>query len=101
MTRAPDQILSVVGMRAAEEALIAAGTSVDALMAVAGHGAAEYVWRMAAGRRVTVLTGPGNNGGDGWVIAETLRHAHVPVAVVAPLMLTGPATISTLWPVRS
>ena len=83
MTRAPDQILSVVGMRAAEEALIAAGTSVDALMAVAGHGAAEYVWRMAAGRRVTVLTGPGNNGGDGWVIAETLRHAHVPVAVVA------------------
>ncbi len=69
-------------MRGAEEALIAGGTSVEALMDRAGRGAADYVWRMAAGRRVTVLTGPGNNGGDGWVIAETLRGRGVPVVVV-------------------
>jgi NAD(P)H-hydrate repair Nnr-like enzyme with NAD(P)H-hydrate epimerase domain len=48
---------------------------VDALMQRAGQGAADYVWRIAGPqRRVTVLTGPGNNGGDGWVIAETLRR---------------------------
>ena len=70
-------------MRAAEEALIAAGSSVDALMAIAGHGAAEYVWRAAGHRRVTVLTGRGNNGGDGWVIAETLRQKGGAVVVLA------------------
>ena len=80
---APDQILTVAQMRGAEEALIAAGSSVEALMAIAGQGAGDYVWRLAARRRVTVLTGPGNNGGDGWVIAETLRQRQVPVVVVA------------------
>jgi hydroxyethylthiazole kinase-like uncharacterized protein yjeF len=69
-------------MRAAEEALIAAGSSVDVLMAIAGRGAAEYVWRLAAHRRVTVLTGPGNNGGDGWVIAETIRQKGGAVVVL-------------------
>ncbi len=76
-------------MRHAEEALIAAGSSVDALMQIAGHGAAEYVWRMAAGRAVTVLCGPGNNGGDGYVIAETIRARGGAVRVVAAL---APAT---------
>ena len=80
---APDQILSVAAMRGAEEALIAGGSSVETLMDVAGRGAADFVWRVAAGRRVTVLTGPGNNGGDGWVIAETLRERGVPVVVLA------------------
>ena len=70
---APDQVLSVAQMRAAEEALIAAGTDVDQLMLRAGRGVADYVWRMAAGRPVTVLVGPGNNGGEGWVVAEAIR----------------------------
>ena len=79
------QILSTAQMRGAEDALIAAGVSVGALMQRAGQGAADWVWRMAgAQRRVTVLCGPGNNGGDGWIIAETLRQrgGHV-VAVEA------------------
>ncbi|MDE2404384.1 MAG: NAD(P)H-hydrate epimerase [Sphingomonadales bacterium] len=70
-------------MRAAEEALIAAGTSVDALMQVAGHGAADWVWRVSAGHKVTVLCGPGNNGGDGYVLAEAIRARGCKVAVVA------------------
>lgn len=89
MTQACDQILSVAQMRAAEETLIAAGTSVDALMQQAGHGAAEWVWRIAAGRAVTVLCGPGNNGGDGYVIAEAIRARGSVVTVVAAL---APAT---------
>lgn len=72
-------------MRAAEQALIDAGTDVHQLMQIAGRGAAEWVWRVAAGRAVTVLCGPGNNGGDGYVIAETLRARGLAVRVVAPI----------------
>ena len=85
MTTRADPILTVAQMRAAEEALIAAGETVDSLMRTAGGGAAEWVWRMAAGRPVTVLCGPGNNGGDGYVIAETLRRRDLNVTVVAPM----------------
>ena len=74
MPQSPDQILTAAQMRGAEEALIASGISVDELMQRAGRGAADYVWRIAAHRRVTVLCGPGNNGGDGYVIAEALRE---------------------------
>ena len=79
----PDQILTAAQMRAAEQVLIDSESSVDELMQRAGRGAAEWVWRMAAGRSVTVLCGPGNNGGDGYVIAEALRTRGGPVSVVA------------------
>jgi len=80
-----NQVLTVAQMQAAEKALIDGWTSADALMAVAGQGSAEWVWRLAAGRPVTVLCGPGNNGGDGYVIAESLRARGLPVQVVAPI----------------
>ena len=83
MLATPDQILTVDQMRAAEAALIAAGSSVDALMQIAGRGAAEWVWRIAGHHKVTVLCGPGNNGGDGYVIAEAIREKGGHVAVVA------------------
>ena len=60
-----------------------AGTDVDALMQIAGRGAADFVWRMAARRSVTVLCGPGNNGGDGYVIAQAIREWGGTVCVVA------------------
>lgn len=81
----PDPVLTVSEMRAAEQAPIDAGTDVHQLMQIAGRGAVEWVWRMAAGRAVTVLCGPGNNGGDGYVIAETLRARGLDVRVVAPM----------------
>ncbi len=84
MTQASNQILTVEQMRSAEEALIDAGTSVDALMRIAGEGAADWVHRMAGPNPVTVLCGPGNNGGDGYVLAESLRRRNVPVVIVAP-----------------
>ncbi|PLK26232.1 NAD(P)H-hydrate dehydratase [Novosphingobium sp. TH158] len=84
MPAAPDQVLTVAQMRAAEEALIRAGSSVDALMQIAGRGAAEWVWRMAGSTRsVTVLCGPGNNGGDGYVIAEAIGERGGTVTVIA------------------
>ncbi|MBA4164712.1 MAG: bifunctional ADP-dependent NAD(P)H-hydrate dehydratase/NAD(P)H-hydrate epimerase [Erythrobacter sp.] len=72
-------------MRGAEQALIDAGTGVDELMLRAGRGAAEWVWRVAAGHPVTVLCGPGNNGGDGYVIAQALKQCGGAVHVVAPM----------------
>lgn len=80
-----DPILTVAEMQAAERALIGAGASVDELMRRAGRGAAEWVWRLAAGRPVTVLCGPGNNGGDGYVIAQVLHERGLDVLAIAPI----------------
>jgi len=83
--RSPDQVLTAAQMRAAENALVAQGVSIAELMQRAGQGAADWVWRVAMGRSVTVLCGPGNNGGDGYVIAEALRERGLTVRIVAPL----------------
>ncbi|HZU63390.1 MAG TPA: NAD(P)H-hydrate epimerase, partial [Novosphingobium sp.] len=90
-----EQILTAQQMRTAEAELIAAGTSVEALMRLAGQGAAGFVWRMAGpGRMVTVLTGAGNNGGDGWVLAEAIRQRGGRVQVVMAAEPRTPAAIS-------
>ncbi len=78
-------VLTVAQMVAAEQRLIERGETVDTLMQRAGRGAAEWVRRVAAGGPVTVLCGPGNNGGDGYVIAEALRERGGRAAVVAAL----------------
>ena len=80
-----EQVLTVAQMRAAEQALIDGGESVGSLMERAGRGAAQWVWRVSGGRPVTVLCGPGNNGGDGYVIARELRARGVEVRVIAPM----------------
>jgi hydroxyethylthiazole kinase-like uncharacterized protein yjeF len=79
------QVLTAEQMRAAEKTIFDAGTTVGELMEIAAGGAAEWVRRLSAGRRVTVLCGPGNNGGDGYVIARRLREWGLAVQVVAPL----------------
>ena len=84
-----DQVLTVAQMQAAEQAIFDAGTSIETLMDIAGSGAADWIRRVAAGRSVTVLCGPGNNGGDGYVIARRLGEAGNKVEVVAPM---APAT---------
>lgn len=70
-------------MRAAEQRAITAGTSEWELLQSAGKGCAAEITAFANGKRVTVLCGPGNNGGDGYVIAEALRKKGVSVRVVA------------------
>ena len=74
MRRIADPVVTVAQMRYAERAAIHSDTTEWDLMRRAGEGAAQWVARAAAGRAVTVLCGPGNNGGDGYVIAESLRR---------------------------
>lgn len=76
-------ILTAAQMRAAEEAAIGAGTSVETLMDRAGRAAAEAIWRFAGPLDALVLCGPGNNGGDGYVIARALAERGVAVRVAA------------------
>ncbi len=63
----------------------ASDVSIDVLMERAGLGVALAAARMGAayGSKVAVLTGPGNNGGDGHVAARHLLRRGVDVAVHA------------------
>jgi len=76
-------VLTAAQTRAAEEAAMAGGTSVDTLMERAGHAIAEAVWRFGGDRAVLVLCGPGNNGGDGYVAARILKARGISVRVAA------------------
>ena len=76
-------ILTVAQMRAAEQALVDTGLDPYTLMQRAGEGAADLIWRIGHQREALVLCGPGNNGGDGYVIARVLRDRGVPVRVAA------------------
>lgn len=76
-------ILTAAEMRSAEAEAIARGTPVEALMERAGLAAAEAIWRFAGPLPTLIPCGPGNNGGDGYVIARALRERGVPVRVAA------------------
>ena len=68
-----------------------AGIQPVTLMECAGRAAAAVVaarYRANLPSGVIVATGPGNNGGDGWVVARALNRAGVPVWV-APLAGPG------------
>ncbi len=80
-----DPVLLPDEMRAADEAAIAAGTPSAELMERAAHACAVTALRMlgrAYGKRVVVVAGKGNNGGDGIICARKLRAAGASVTVV-------------------
>jgi len=87
-------ILTAEAMRAAEQAAIGAGTSVEQLMERAGTALAEAVYRFAGPMPVLVLCGPGNNGGDGYVTARHLAQQGVEVRVAA---LDEPKSDAAKW----
>jgi hydroxyethylthiazole kinase-like uncharacterized protein yjeF len=76
-------VLTAAQMRAAEDRAIAAGDSVDTLMARAGGEVACAVRRLSGNREILVLCGPGNNGGDGYVAAVELVAMGLKVRVAA------------------
>jgi ADP-dependent NAD(P)H-hydrate dehydratase / NAD(P)H-hydrate epimerase len=77
------KIFTVAEMVAAEKAADASGaTSYAKMMETAGKAVADAVLARysIAGRRILVLVGPGNNGGDGLVAARYLAQAGGSVA---------------------
>jgi hydroxyethylthiazole kinase-like uncharacterized protein yjeF len=67
------EILSVAEMAAADQAAIVAGTPGLELMERAGEAVAREILRRYTPRPTAVLCGPGNNGGDGYVVARLLK----------------------------
>ena len=75
-------------MRELETAAVAAGVSLNDLMENAGLAVAQEAWLLLGvveGRRILVLVGPGNNGGDGLVAARHLAEWAGDVVAYLPL----------------
>lgn len=75
-------MLTPAQMAKADASAIAGGTPAEVLMERAGRSVARTALRMLGGgygRRVAVVCGKGNNGGDGLVAARVLRRSGVRV----------------------
>ncbi|WP_428483954.1 NAD(P)H-hydrate dehydratase [Rhodopila sp.] len=92
MTFDPDLIRRLAGraelltpeqMGQADRAAEKHGHAGPALMAAAGRAVARSIKRNVGRCRVLILTGPGNNGGDGYVAARLLWQQGWPVKVAA------------------
>ena len=69
------ELLSVAEMYAADAAAMARGISGETLMENAGAAVVAAIAGHYPVGRVAVLCGPGNNGGDGFVVARLLAEA--------------------------
>ena len=97
------ELLTAAQMRAIEQAAIASGevTGLE-LMERAGRGVVEAIFEewpelQATSHRAVVLCGPGNNGGDGFVVARLLKGRGLTVEVIlwgAPALLPPDARLN-------
>ncbi|HEY8173454.1 MAG TPA: NAD(P)H-hydrate dehydratase [Dehalococcoidia bacterium] len=83
------KLVTAQQMHDIEQRCVDARVSLDDLMEAAGLAVAQEAWLslgVVAGRRILVLCGPGNNGGDGLVAARHLAdwEADVVVYLLAP-----------------
>ncbi len=105
MASATERTLAVLSneeMYRADAAAAAGGVPGDVLMANAGAAAAREIVARWSPRPTVVLCGPGNNGGDGYVVARALVHAGwiVELASLVPVerFEGDAATHAARWP---
>ena len=68
------ELLTPNEMAIADQTTIKSGTAGIELMKNAGSGVADVVKKLGTNsKRITILAGPGNNGGDGFVVASILK----------------------------
>jgi hydroxyethylthiazole kinase-like uncharacterized protein yjeF len=87
------RVVSAAEAAARDRATIDRGTPSRVLMQRAGQSAAAQISRRYAERLregALVFTGPGNNGGDGWVVARELARGGVNVTVVEAVEARSP-----------
>ncbi|CAN5239026.1 bifunctional ADP-dependent NAD(P)H-hydrate dehydratase/NAD(P)H-hydrate epimerase [soil metagenome] len=90
----PREIMTVAEMTAADRAATEGGTPTIVLMERAGRAVAEVIRGRYARCSTVIWCGPGDNGGDGYVIARHLRRRGWPVRVEA---LGPPASPGAQW----
>jgi ADP-dependent NAD(P)H-hydrate dehydratase / NAD(P)H-hydrate epimerase len=83
MPNRPPELLTPDEMARVDAAAPALGVPGDVLMENAGRSVARAVQARFRPCRTVVLCGPGNNGGDGYVIARLLAREGWPVTVAA------------------
>jgi NAD(P)H-hydrate epimerase len=96
-------VVTTAEMRAAEAALFARGTPSFDVMATAGRAVVEAIrlrWPTPF-KRALVLAGPGNNGGDGFIVARELADlgwdVHVAAMQGRDLYSGDAARAASLW----
>lgn len=92
------QILNRDLIRKSEESAVSGGAfSFRTLMGIAGKSAAEIICEKITvnGKKIAVLCGNGNNGGDGFCVADYLYGQGASVTVITPLGL--PKTENALY----
>ena len=75
------ELLTVEEMADAEAEAVASGIPSIMLMEAAGAAVVREVRKRWTRRSVLVLAGPGNNGGDGYVVARMLKELNWPVRI--------------------
>ncbi len=78
-------VLNIEDIRSVEKRLASSGVSMSELMHRAGAALAQEVSQHTETKKVAILVGFGNNGGDGWVCASELYEKGYDVTVVSPL----------------
>ncbi|MGL4854531.1 MAG: NAD(P)H-hydrate epimerase, partial [Lentisphaeria bacterium] len=83
------KVVSVAQMQSVEQKIIASGISERELMQIAGlsiFAELEKLLNLSKFKSILVICGKGNNGGDGYVLAECFEQAKLPVSVISAVL---------------